>query len=151
MGLPRNSATTCSSVGSPTQRGVGDEQDILAFAHNKRDVRGQIREQFAAGIIGINFHGVGDHILRHGGVEPYFAHFPGKDLAGVSIHREGDRLARFDPADIRFIDRDPNLETIQVLGEQKEAGGIEAGHHRLADVDPPVDDDPFDRRDLMVQ
>ncbi len=72
--------------------------------------------------------------------------FPGKTIAGVSIYREGDRLARLDPADIRFVDRNPNLETIQVLGEQKEAGGIEAGHHRLADVDPPVDNDPFDRR-----
>ena len=75
-----------------------------------------------------------------------FAHFPRKDLAGVSIHGESDRLARFDPADIRFIDRDPDLHAVQVLGEQKEAGGIEAGHHGLADVDPPVDDDPFDRR-----
>ena len=113
----------------------------------KCDVGRQIRAEFAAGIIGINFHGVGDHILGHGGVEPYFAHLPGKDLAGVSIHGEGDRLARFDPADIRFIDRNPDLETIQVLGQEKEAGSIEAGHDGLADVDPPVDDDPFDRRD----
>ena len=104
LAVPRNSATTCSCRGDPTQRGVGDEQDILAFPHNKRDVRGQIREQFAAGIIGINFHGIGDHILRHGGVEPYFAYLSGKDIAGLRIYREGDRLARFDPADIRFID-----------------------------------------------
>ena len=116
------------------------------FPHNKRDVRGQIREQFATGIIGINFHGVSDHILGHGGVEPYFAYLPGKDIAGLSIYREGNRLARFDPANIRFIDRNPNLETIQVLGEEKKAGSTEAGHHRLADIDPPVDNDPFNRR-----
>ena len=64
--------------------------DIITFAHNKRDIRGQIREEFAAGIIGINFHGVGDHILGHGGVEPYFAYLAGKDNAGLSIHGKGD-------------------------------------------------------------
>ena len=45
------------------------------------------------------------------------------------------------------LTEDPDLHPGQVLGDQKEAGGVEAGDDGLADVDPPVDDDPFDRRD----
>ncbi len=82
----RNSATIWSDRGTQRSAALGTSRTFLRSAHNKIDVRSQIRQQFAARIIGINFHGVGDHILGHGGIQPYFAYLPGKD------HRRAEHL-----------------------------------------------------------
>ena len=55
---------------------------------------------------------------------------PVKIFLGKRHHRKGDRLARMDQADVRLIDRDPNLNRVQILGEQEEAGGVETGPPR---------------------
>jgi hypothetical protein len=51
-----------------------------------------------------------------------------------------------DFADVRLVDHHPDLYAGQILGDQKEAGCVQAVNHRLSDVDAPIDDDPFDRR-----
>ena len=68
-----------------------------------------------------------------------------KNLAGKGVHRKRNRLSGADTADVRFVHGHPDLQALEVFGDQEEAGGIEAGNHRLADVHPPVDDDSFDR------
>ena len=51
-----------------------------------------------------------------------------------------------DAADVGLVDRHPDLHALEVLGDQEQAGGVQAGHDGLADVDAAVDDDAFDRR-----
>ena len=50
-----------------------------------------------------------------------------------------------DRADVGLVDRRPDLEAAQVLGDQEEARGIQAGDDDLTDVDPAVENDPLDR------
>ena len=51
-----------------------------------------------------------------------------------------------DVVHVRLVDRDPHLHARQVLGDQEQAGGVQARHDRLPDVHPAVDDDAFHRR-----
>ena len=51
-----------------------------------------------------------------------------------------------DLADVRLVDRHPDLHPREVLGDQEEAGGIQARNDGLTDVDAAVDDDALDRR-----
>ena len=49
-------------------------------------------------------------------------------------------------ADVGLVDRHPDLHPRQVLGDQEQAGGVEAGDDRLADVHAAVDDHAVHRR-----
>src|SRR5262249_15560765 len=59
---------------------------------------------------------------------------------------EADRLALVDEVDVGLVDLGPQLDLLEVLGDQEQARGVEAGDDGLADVDPAVDDDALDRR-----
>ncbi len=83
--------------------------------------------------------------MGHGGVQPDFAHLAAKVFPRVGIHAEMHRLARVNGSDVRFVDRYPDLHALEILGDEEQAGGIQAGHHRLTDVHPAIDDHPFDR------
>ena len=69
-----------------------------------------------------------------------------KNLVGIGIDGKADGLAGMDIANIGLVDRRPYLHALEVFGNQKEARRIEAGHHGLPDVNPPIDDNAFDRR-----
>ena len=71
---------------------------------------------------------------------------PSKILARQGADRESDGLPLVDRADVRLVDRRPDLQAAQVLGDQEEARGIQAGDDGLADVDAAVEDDALDRR-----
>ena len=71
---------------------------------------------------------------------------PSNSPAGKCVAGERHGRAGHDPADIGFVHRHPDLHLRQVLGDQKQARCIETGHHGLADVHAPVNDDAFDRR-----
>jgi hypothetical protein len=70
---------------------------------------------------------------------------PLKGAIGKSIHGETDRLAGMNAADVGFIDRNPNLHAREVLGDQEQAGRVEAGNDCFTDGDPAVNDHAFDR------
>ena len=48
-------------------------------------------------------------------------------------------------ADVRFVDGNPDLHAREVLGDEKQAGGVEAGNDRFADGHAAINDDAFDR------
>ena len=132
-------------LGLPVQGGVGYQQDIAEVLQLELHIGSQVRQQTFVRVVGDDFHGVGDHVLGHGSIQPHFAHRTLEGFTGEGIHGEGHRLAGMNLADIGFIDRNPDLHAGQILGNQKQTGSVEARHYGLTDVDTPVDDDPFDR------
>jgi len=49
------------------------------------------RQKPAAGVVCDYFHGIGNHILCHGGIETYFPHLAVEYLPGIGIHGKSYR------------------------------------------------------------
>ena len=78
------------------------------------------------GIVGRHDDGVGDDVLRHLRVHADLRHFAAELLVAVGIHRESHGHVEPDAADIGLVDRGPHLHPVQVLGDQEQAGGVQA-------------------------
>ena len=114
------------ALGRPTQRRVGHQQDVRPLVHFELHVGRQIGQQFAVGIVGRHDHGVRDDVLRHLGVHADLSHFAVERLPLVGIDREPHGHVEPDASDVGLVDRGPDLHLGQVLGDEKQAGGIEA-------------------------
>ena len=62
------------------------------------------------------------------------------------VHGEVNVLAGMDVADVGFIDGGPDLEALEVLGDEEQAGVVEVQSDGLADIDPAVNDHAVHRR-----
>ena len=62
--------------------------------------------------------------------------------AGIGVHREIDVLAHLDVPDIRLRNIRVDLHFCQVVGDDKNDRGVQAGGHRLPDIDVAGNDDP---------
>src|SRR5262249_55201587 len=87
----------------------------------------------------------------HAGVEslgmfPLWDDLPLILMTGICIHGELNILADLDFANIYFIDRCPDFHLAEVLGDEEKARGRQARNHRLADVDPAINDHTTDWR-----
>ena len=124
----------------PTQRRIGRQQYMGPLVHLKLDVRRQIRQQLAVGIVGRHDDRVRDDVLRHRGVHADLRHFAAKRCARMGIDRESRRHVHVDAADVGLVDRGPHLHPPQVLGDEEQTGGVETGDDRLADVHAAIED-----------
>ena len=104
----------------------------------------QVWEQLAVRVVGSDLHRVGNHILGHSGVEPDFADVTNERLIRKSVHGKRCGLIRVNTANVGFVHRGPDLDPVQVFRNQKQTGCIQTGHHCLANIHPPINDDAFD-------
>ena len=130
----------------PAEGGVGHQQHALPRLDLELKARRQVRQETAAGVIDRDDDRISDDVLRHARVQADLRDLALERIAWQGADGEMDVLAHVDRADVGLVDRRPDLQAAQVLGDQEEARGIQAGDDDLADVDPPVEDDPLDRR-----
>ena len=71
---------------------------------------------------------------------------PLNSLPGNASHVKVTGAPGTNVPDVGLVDRDPDLHPGQILGDEEQAGRVEAGNHRLADVHAPINDDAPDRR-----
>ena len=142
----RASGTICAAAASNATRHWAPASTSDAFLDLELHVRRHVVRQPAVGIVGVDHHRVGDHVLRHRGVQPHLAHRAVKFLAGIGVDGEGHGLADVDPPDVGLVDRGPGLYALGVAADEKQAGDAHVGDHGLADVDLAVDDHAVDRR-----
>ena len=94
----------------PAERRVRHEEHAFPAAYLELRVGGEVGEELAVRIVGIDLYGIGDDVLRHRRVQPDLADHAVKDLAGKGVHGEVHRLALGDVPHVRFIDGDPHLD-----------------------------------------
>ena len=110
------------------------------------DIGSQIRQQDVVRVFRIDLDRVHHHVLGHGRVKAHLANRALKLAARKSVHRERDRRARFDAADIGFVDGRPDLHLRQIPRDEEQARCVQAGNDCLADVHAAINDDAADRR-----
>ena len=121
----------CASVGRypfrsrlPTERGIRNQQYIVASRHFEVDVGRPVGEKHLIGIVDVYHDGVGHDVLVHRGVEPNLKHHSFELPISVGIDLEGDILAGMNLRDIGFADARPDLHPLQVLGDEKQAWAL---------------------------
>ena len=140
VGPPGKTWRDLAGQWGPTQRGIGDLQHILPAARFELRIGRQVGQQFAIGIVGVHLDRVGDDVLGHRRVEPNLADAPVEHPVGKRVHGEGHRLSGINAADVGLVHRGPDLDALEVFGDEEQARCAQAGDDRLADVDAPVND-----------
>ena len=143
---PRAHLRDDSVAGPEAERGVGHLEHVPGAGHDELDRRRHAGQQLAVRVGDGDDHGVVDDVLVDRRLQPDLLDGAGELPVRVGLDREADALPLLDLADVALVHRGEDLHLREVVGDEEQLGGREAGRHRLPDVHVPLDDRPGDRR-----
>ena len=120
----RASGTTSCARGCQRSAALGTSKTSLSLLDLELESRRQIGQEPAAGVVDRDDHRVCDDVLRHARVQSDLRDLALERLARKGTDRETHLLALVDRADVGLVDRRPDLQAAQVLGDQEEAGAF---------------------------
>ena len=124
---------------------IGDLQHAGLLGHHELHVRRHPRQETAPGIVDGDDDDVGDDVLDDQRRLADLGHGAAERLPGEGVDGEGRPVLDLDAADVGLIHARLHLHLREILGDREERRRLEAGRHRLPDVDGARDDDAVDR------
>jgi hypothetical protein len=97
--------------GVPAERSVRHKENTVPPACLEFCVGRKIRQEFAIAVVDVDLYGISDNVLRYRRVKTNLSDPTVKHSSGNSVHSKCHWLARINVPNIRFVDRDPRLNT----------------------------------------